>query len=388
MEESRVEIYGRIAFFAAAVLILTFISLLWPDKGFSEAENRYLQQRPQFTLASLVSGAFTSKYDTYLSDQFPFRDQWVQLKTTADILQLRQDSNQVYFGKDGYLLEKFDVGDFDPELLGKNQQRFVQFVEKYETLLGGGRVKVMLIPSAAQILKEKLPVFAPSYDQAGIYGPLQERLGTEVVLPLEQALPAHREEYIFYRTDHHWTVDGAYEGYRVWAQSIGADAWDKEEFTVELLASDFYGTIQAKVGTGVQPDEMYRYLPKASMDYRVRYDLAGDTEDSLYELAALDTRDKYRVYLDGNHGLTEIETNSSNPVFDGTGRRLLIVKDSFAHSFAPFAANHFEKTMMVDLRYYNGSIEELVRQENITDVLLLYQAVNFAGDRNLSKLIR
>lgn len=388
MEESKVEIYSRIAVFAAVILILTLMSLLWPDKGFSETENRYLQQRPRLTLDSLVSGAFTSKYDTYLSDQFPLRDRWVELKTSADILQLRKDSNRVYFGKDGYLVEKFDVGDIDPVLLGKNQERLIQFVEKYETLLGTGRVKVMLIPSAAQILKEKLPAFAPTYDQAGIYGPLQERLGTDRVLSLEPVFREHKEEYIFYKTDHHWTVDGAYEGYRAWTQSMGAQPWDKDQFMVELLASDFYGTVQAKVGTKVQPDRMYRYLPQAPMSYRVRYDLAEETEESLYELSALETRDKYTVYLDGNHALTEIETKSEDPAFDGAGRRLLIVKDSFAHSFAPFAANHFEKTVMVDLRYYNGSIEELAKQENITDVLVLYQAVNFAGDINLSKIIR
>lgn len=388
MEESKVEIYGRIAVFAAAILALALLSLFWPDKGFSETENRYLQQKPQFSMDALVSGAFTSKYDTYLSDQFPLRDRWVELKTTADILQLRQDSNRVYFGKDGYLVEKFDVGDIDQALLGKNQERLIQFVEKYEALLGNGRVKVMLVPSAGQILKAKLPPFAPAYDQEGIYGPLQERLGTGTVLPLEQVFADHSEEYIFYKTDHHWTVDGAYVGYRAWAQSMDILPWEKDQFTVELLSSQFYGTVQAKVGIRVQPDEMYRYLPAIPMDYRVRYDLAEEREDSLYELSALETRDKYTVYLDGNHALAEIEAASADPAFDGTGRRLLIVKDSFAHSFAPFAANHFEKTVMVDLRYYNGSIEELARQENITDVLLLYQAVNFAGDVNLSKLTR
>lgn len=388
MEESKVEIYARIGVFAAAILVLTLLSMFWPDKGFSETENRYLQQRPQFSLDALVSGAFTSKYDTYLSDQFPFRDRWVELKTTADILQLRQDSSRVYFGKDGYLVEKFDVGDIDQALLGKNQERLIQFVEKYETLLGNGRVKVMLVPSAAQILKAKLPPFAPVYDQNQIYGPLQERLGTGTVIPLEQVFKDHSEGYIFYKTDHHWTVDGAYEGYRAWAQSMGVTPWEKERFTAELLSDQFYGTVQAKVGIRVQPDRMYRYLPTIPMDYRVRYDLAEETKDSLYELSALETRDKYTVNLDGNHALTEIDTSCADPAFYGAGRRLLIVKDSFAHSFAPFAANHFEKTVMVDLRYYNGSIEELARQEDITDVLLLYQAVNFAGDVNLSKLGR
>lgn len=384
MKWDKIERWSPIALFAAVLCIVTAASLLWPERGFSETENRFLNRKPQFSWSSLLEGTYGVDYDAYLSDQFPLRDQWVAFKTAADRLTLSQDSNGVYFAKGGYLVEKFDSVDIDAVLLGKNQERLTAFVDKYEKMLGDGHVKVMLAPSASQILTDRLPAFAAPYDQKQIYGPLMEMLGTETVLDLETILAEHKEEYIFYRTDHHWTTDGAYLAYRLWAKSMGQEPWEAESFLRERLTDDFHGTVQAKIGGGSQADEMYRWIPKEKISYQVRYDLGEERSESLYSLEALKTRDKYRVYLDGNHALTEIWADAAQ----GQGKRLLVVKDSFAHSFVPFAANHFEKTVMVDLRYYNGSLEKLLEEEGITDVLFLYQAVNFAGDTQLGKLER
>lgn len=384
MKWDRMERWTRIVLFAAVLGLFTAASLLWPERGFSETENRFLNQRPRFSLTSLLEGTYGTEYDAYLSDQFPLRDGWVAFKTAADRMTLSQDSNGVYFAKDGYLVEKFESGDIDAGLLGKNQERLADFVDKYEEMLGEGHVKVMLAPSASQILTDRLPPFASPYDQGKIYEPLQERLGAWTVLDLEDLLSDYKGEYIFYRTDHHWTTDGAYLAYRLWAKSIGRTPWEADSFRRELLTDDFHGTIQAKVGGGNRADEMYRWIPKENISYQVRHDLEEERFESLYFLDALKTRDKYRVYLDGNHALTEIWSDAD----EGQGSRLLVVKDSFAHSFVPFAANHFEKVVMVDLRYYNGSLETLAREEGITDVLFLYQAVNFAGDTQLGKLQR
>ena len=88
------------------------------------------------------------------------------------------------------------------------------------------------------------------------------------------------------------------------------------------------------------------------------------------------------MFLDGNHGLTRIV----NPQAD-SGGKLLIIKDSYAHCFAPFAAPHFPETLMIDLRYYNGRLGDLIQEQEITDVLVLYQIPGFLKDRNISKLV-
>ena len=96
---------------------------------------------------------------------------------------------------------------------------------------------------------------------------------------------------------------------------------------------------------------------------------------------ALNTRDQYRVFLDGNHGWTKIENPAQH-----SDKKLLIIKDSYAHSFAPFAALHFDETHMIDLRYFNGKINQFIEEQGITDILVLYQIPGFIKDVNVSKL--
>ena len=88
-------------------------------------------------------------------------------------------------------------------------------------------------------------------------------------------------------------------------------------------------------------------------------------------------KDKYSYFLDGNHGLVEIQ-NSTAPL-EQKEKKLLIVRDSFAHSIAPFVANHFGTTYLVDLRYFNMRLNDFIEKENITDLLVMYQIPGFCS---------
>ncbi len=117
------------------------------------------------------------------------------------------------------------------------------------------------------------------------------------------------------------------------------------------------------------------------MNYKLTYNLDVQT-DSLYDLDKLNGKDKYSVYMGGNNALVEIKTNNKN------AGKLLVIKDSYAHSFVPFAVNHYETSYMVDLRYYNGSINDLINDNGITDILILYNVMGFVKDSNISKLVK
>ena len=114
----------------------------------------------------------------------------------------------------------------------------------------------------------------------------------------------------------------------------------------------------------------------------VFYDSSQEPVHSLYSMEALKTRDEYRVFLDGNHGLTRIV----NPQAD-SGGKLLIIKDSYAHCFAPFAALHFPGDPYDRSPVHNGRLGDLIQEQEITDVLVLYQIPGFLRDRNISKLV-
>lgn len=380
--------------FLGLTAALSILSALAPARGFSQSENRYLQKRPKFTMQGFLDGSFGKEYEAYLSDQFPGREGWIGLKVFAEYLEGKRDINGVYLGRDGYLLERFEAEAVEGEQLDDNLLAAADFGARMAGLLGEDRVRLLLVPSASQVLTEKLPAFAAPYDQSRITDRLKEALCGEagfdqnalsqLVVPAEEALKESREEGLYYRTDHHWTAKGAYVSYQAWAKSLGLEPWEKEDFVAEQVSGDFHGTIYSKLNIPWQTDSIEAYFPAAGGAYRVSFDGEEQGFDSLYFYEALKTRDQYRFYLDGNHGLTKIENQSGN--LKEKDRKLLIVKDSFANAFAPFAVNHFGTVYLVDLRYFNGNLSEWVEKEQVTDVLLLYQIPGFAKEKTVSKL--
>ena len=118
-----------IAFFVI-IFGLTAGSLGSEKKEYSETEKRELQQMPKVRWRSVRKGKFQKKYEKYLADQFPGRDSWVRLQTDVSRVVGKTESNGVYFGKDGYLLEHYGTSDFENEQSEKNEQALVKFVKK------------------------------------------------------------------------------------------------------------------------------------------------------------------------------------------------------------------------------------------------------------------
>ena len=370
--------------------VLSLLSIVTPQKAFSDSENRYLQKKPEFSVKSLLNGSYGEKYEQYLSDQFPGRNVWIGMKVTTERLALQEDVNGVYFGKDGYLIEKFDTEDLEGEQLNKNIGKLAAFTGAAEKSLGKDHVRGMLGPSASQIITERLPFLAAPYDQGRVTEMLCRSLkeaggSRETVLPAEEYLKRYREEALYYRTDHHWTARGAYLGYRLWAESVGLTPWTEEMFDIQTVNSEFHGTVYSKLNVPWRYDTIEVWQPKEEKDYRVSFDGEPKEYDSLYFPGALEGKDKYAVYLDGNHAITKIENRSITG--DQKEKKLLMIKDSYAHSFAVFAANHFGTVYMADLRYLNLNLKEWMEEQEITDVLVLYQIPGFAKEKSVSKLV-
>ena len=354
---------------------LIICNLAKPEKRFSENENRFLAELPKYTNEKLLNGEFMNGLDEYINDQFVFRDHWISLKTMAERAMLKPDINSVYFAKDDNLIETHDKSDVSEEQAEKNKERLIEFVKKYVEKLGEDHVNVMLVPTASEILKDKLPPFATGYDQDAYINEVIEALPEGTFIDIRNNFNQHKDEYIYYRTDHHWTALGAFYAYEQWAREAGFTPLSKEQFDITLGSDQFYGTLHSKVNVNVKPDEIYLYQIKKDMNYQLLYNLKDQT-DSLYDLSKLEGKDKYSVYMGGNNALVEVKTNNMN------GRRLLVIKDSYAHSFVPFAVNHYEETYMIDFRYFNMGVEQFVEENKITDILVLYNTMNFVQDKN------
>ncbi len=382
METTRKYAKSTVIVFLALVFGFTAVTFVSPKKAFSDNENRVLEQMPELSVSNLFSGDFMSGYEKYITDQFFLRDSWIQLKTLTEMALNKQDINGVYISKDGWLIERHDDSDIDFEQMKRNLDRLVEFTEKYAGLLGEDHVKVMLVPTASEILTDKLPPFASGFDQNGMIDSLYERLPGGTVLDVRETLKEHSGEYIYYKTDHHWTTLGAFYAYQEFCKAMGFDVPELKDVEQTVVSEEFHGTVFSKLNLDISKDSMSVFtLPNTPTKVKVTVDMTT-TFDSMYVEKYLSMKDKYSYFLDGNHGVTEIASNSEG---EGT---LLIIKDSFAHSFAPLTVGNYEKVYMVDFRYFQASISEFIREYGVTDVLVLYNAVTFATDTYSSGFLR
>ena len=365
-----------IAFFVI-IFGLTAGSLGSEKKEYSETEKRELQQMPKVRWRSVRKGKFQKKYEKYLADQFPGRDSWVRLQTDVSRVVGKTESNGVYFGKDGYLLEHYGTSDFENEQSEKNEQALVKFVKKMSKKRN---ISVMLVPTKTWIMQEKLPAFAPTYDEQQMYDCMKAKLGDladTVLVPVADELKKHTDEQIYYRTDHHWTTLGAWYGYEAYVKAAGGDleqAQKKRDF--HCVSTQFYGSTYAKVNQAPRADEIEMYEPQQPLT--VVYNMGEKTTDTLYDTSFLDTQDQYSYFTGGNQPVIEVTGGTAN------GRTLLVIKDSFGNSMIPFLAEDYEKVVMVDLRQLNVKCKDLVNMFDPTDVLVLYNTAQFAGDRDFS----
>jgi len=365
-----------------AILLLLFIgaiaalNLVAPARTFSESENRMLEQLPHFSLNKLASGRFTSDFEKYVSDQFVLRDIWIGVKTDADRMMGKKESNGIYMGKDGYLIQKF----IPPA--EENMEEKVQAIHAFDHATPDLRKYVMLVPTAAAVLADKLPKYAMVGDEEAYLGKVRRMLHTNIhVVDVFPALYAERAQPLFYKTDHHWTTLGAYVAYLELCKQMRLVPQNREAFDIRPVTGEFYGSLYSKSGfRHLQPDRIELYLPKDPMTYAVTYVDERRTTDSLYAMEQLDRKDKYAVFLNGNHGLIHIQTAQPN------GKKLLVVKDSYANSFIPFLLNHFSEIYVVDLRYYEENLASFVSEHDIHDMLLLYNANTFFEDPSIKYL--
>ncbi|MEG2231104.1 MAG: DHHW family protein [Lachnospiraceae bacterium] len=338
-------------------------SLLAPDKRFSAYENRYLAEVPNASITSVMNGTYTAALDTYVNDHMILRNPWIRTKTLCDKYILgKQVINDVYLGNDDYLIARYTQKDIDTTQLEKNISYLEAFCKKQKT-------DVILIPTASEVLTNHLPQAHYQLDQSALLSDVS------VSLDATALLRTHKEEEIFYHTDHHWTLLGAYY---VYAHYV------KQPIPYEALpiCDDFFGTNYKKVNLPVEPDTMYAI--QSPHHFLVTYDEAI-TADSLYEPAYLTGSDQYSYYLDGNHGLTQITNLSMDG--DADTDSILIIKDSFANTFATLLCNNYRNVYLIDLRYYNKSVADFIREHSISNTLFLYNNINFMQDRNLAKLL-
>ncbi len=292
---------------------LSIINLISPSKSFSDKENRYLQQIPKISWASIKSGDFSSQFEKYTGDQFIFRDSWIGLKTLSEKVMLKKDNGRVYFGKENYL---FDVKeDLDKVQYDKNINYLNQFVTNLDSIDKEIEITALLIPTKASVLNDKLPPFAPTVDEDDLFNKLEKALDNDIKLVNpHKALSLESDTY--YKSDHHWTSYGAYLGYKDYLISRQETPLALEAFNKEVVSEDFLGTSYRKANLfSYQGENIEKYTLKNYNKLSVLYNDVR-VSDSLYDESFLEKTDKYAYFMGGDHALVKISnTNISEKVY-------------------------------------------------------------------------
>ncbi len=365
--------------FSALLFGLGLLVWLSPDQEFSENENRYLQKLPELTADTVESGEFGDEVEDYLSDQFWQRDRWTAVRSRIKMLLQNKDIGGVYLCEDGYYIEKVTQNDVDEARLQKNIATVRQFFDRCaERGLSAEHLAFMLVPTPGYILKDKLPRYASLFDEDAVFDEMHRQFGGQLVDLRADFAKVAENEQIYYRTDHHWKTAGALLGYQCYRAAMGLSAPVVADYTVEEYEG-FRGTLYSKVldkNAATDTIELYRWDGDTALT--ATYDNADHA--GCYDTAKLEQKDMYEVFFGGNWNTVTITGGEEN------GRRLLVLKDSYANALLPFAAADYEKIVAVDLRYYLGSLSELMEREGITDVLVLYSTSAFISDAKIDRL--
>ena len=361
--------------FILTLFLFLIINVIVPDREKSVQENRMLATKPKFRLSSLISGDYDEKFEAYMDDQFVGRDMWRKLKVTVDRIGGSRLENGVYIGTNGQLLEQIEVA--DENHLAANIKAIKSFSESQSKI----PVRMMLVPDAANVLNHSLPSLAKPEDQTQMFSMVRKDLGDSVEwIDVSTELNKHKTEKIYYKTDHHWTTLGAFYAFQAAAPSLGIEGDLSGKYVSYAVSDSFNGMLASKSGVNLgEKEQIDIYVPKEEdTDLIVDYVDEGKRSTSLYDSSKLKEKDQYTVFLGGNSSLLDIRTVSTST------KRLLLVKDSFANSFIPFLTPYYREIVVVDPRYYSGTINDLMDSYRISEVLFLYSGNTFFKDNNIS----
>ncbi|MEG0614323.1 MAG: DHHW family protein [Oscillospiraceae bacterium] len=363
--------------FFGLLVALPIATIFSPKEKFSDVENRPLADFPKATSDNIIERKFMNGIETYLADHFVGRTAWISAKTKMELAEGKGESNGVYILKDR-LIEKLDTPDYteiDKSIAAINNFAETNKIPTY----------VMLAPTSTGVYADELPEISPQYDQKKFINDVYAKFSNQIIsLDIFNTMFSNRDQYIYYRNDHHWTSLGAYYAYSSTIKRMGYKAISLDKFDIEHASSEFKGTLYSKA--------VYDEIPADTIDIYSYADGTNVTEvlvnngsettsyPSLYFREYLEKKDKYSTFLGSNQPIITVKTNSVN------GKKLLMFKDSYAHSYVPFLAQHYSEITLVDMRYINTAYADILEVSDYDQVMFLYNAATFAGETNIKKL--
>ncbi len=351
------------------IVVLAGMFFVIPDKTMSQKENRTLTQTPSFRIDQLFSGEYTTELATYISDQFPVRDVFVSAKAYSELAHGKGENNGVIYAENDMLIARDEIKD---NCIKDN----LQSIKDFENATGVP-VCVAVLPRSVDVFAEYLPNTYPTENDKKLWQDYYTQ-AKQNNLTAPNLYDDLCEGNNYYHTDHHYNIYGAYQAYSLLGSSLGYRPKNLDFFRAEKVSSEFCGTSMRASGFYLAPKDAITLLHyDGDNDYTIT---ADGKEISLYDMSRLVDTDQYAVFLGGNHARVDISKGEGRP-------KLLVIRDSFADSLAPFLAMHYD-LIMLDLRYFTDNVQQIVKDDDISQVLIVESMSEFATTKNISFLKR
>ncbi|MBE6851649.1 MAG: hypothetical protein E7504_08005 [Ruminococcus sp.] len=326
--------------------------------------NTGLRGFPKPTMQTLVNGAWSAQVESFLEEKIGFHDSLFRLKSQIDLLIGERLIQDVYI-TDDMLLEK--LGSEPTVSTADSVNVLNQFYEKYRI-----PTYLILVPSASEIYEDLLPANAVKENQQKQISEIYTGVMTGIrYVDAYNILSSLKEEYVYYRTDTHWTSYGAYAVYQSAIRKMGFTAVPYNRYVVSHLSTDFRGDLYERtLYDDVKADvlDCYTYENGGKAVSVTAYYADGTEEDrgtQLYAHSRLESGNMYEFYLGRPCAMLKIRTDLEND------KRLLIYKDDFANCMIPFLLQHYSEICIVDLEQSIGISDRLANPEEFTQVLFL-----------------
>lgn len=412
------------AVFLALLIATGIMYVVVPDADISADENRTLASFPEFSVKSLADGSYTAALNSYMTDQFPLRKTFISAgdkitsllsydgggvavvmtnasdagsgETLAEIpaseaapekkkpaaakVELAAEAD---YNSRGVIV----VGDRAMELFGSNfnmLQNYAAIINSLKASLPNVNVYSMLVPTSAEFYSP-VKYHSQSRSQKSAIEQVYSMYSPGVI-PVDAYtyLAASADRYIYFRSDHHWTVRGAYQGYYAFCEAAGLTARAEDSFPVTQVEGGFLGTLYRatkKQSVADNPDTVEVLTPPeaescvayTNSSMAVSYDAGVIVDPGT-------STNKYLTFLGGDNPVLHIVTNNKN------GRRVMIIKDSFGNAFTPFLINHYEEIYALDARSAGGKAAEFCAEHQIDDVIIENYAFALSNPDILSGL--
>jgi hypothetical protein len=387
----RIILYIHVSFFIILLLAAGIGLLFAPKNTFSEREKRRLSRLPVFYLPNLAKGNYMDSLDNFTADHFPQRNWFLELadslkslkgiqkegkKVYADVSStdaiIEEDSSGLAIFKDteqnrnskGLVVSKgqaFHIFTNENSMAKDFAQALNAYPQKFKL-----RFFCAIVPTLGTYKIPKEYEYYANKELENIQE-IHDALRNVEAIPIHEEMKKHLQEYIYYRTDHHWTALGAYYGYVAFCKKIGFEPQSIKEMPKKFVEGKFLGTHFLKTNDAslkANADTVFYWIPNTK-EVALKWNGRKMEECPTFKLDSIE-KNRYLVFLGGDEPFMQLTSKTVK-----NKRVILVIKNSYGNPFVSYLTAHYEQVLVLDYRYFKGSLSEIIKNYKVNDLLFL-----------------